>query len=162
MIKVYENIYVGGARAKGLLKISEYSLVCVSSKIHYQLHGWTKGFSYQNNPCYLTCPKDGFLSVNWVDAAARFYNWQGKGVATFIEVLDFIDEELKKGKKMYIYCDQGISRSPSVALLYLAKRLHIIPDTSFEEARENFLLLYPMYSPGGIADFIKENWEVIK
>lgn len=162
MIKVHDNIYVGQARVKHILSEDEYSFLCVSHAFHYKLLGWKNGIRYQNNPYYVRYLRDHLLSINWIDASAGFYNWGGSGVETFIMALDFIETELAEGRKVFIFCDQGMSRSPSVALLYLAKRLHVIPDTSFEEAREKFLLLYPMYNPGGIADFIRENWGEIK
>lgn len=88
-----------------------------------------------------------------------FFDWQGKGVETIKKILDFIEAQKWQ---VYIFCDQGISRSPSVALLYLAKRLKVIPDENFDAARQDFLLLYPMYNPGGIKDFISQHWEEIK
>ena len=164
MLKVHENISVGMIRVWDLFrgKKAGESLLNLSSKYHYKLLGWTKGFNYQDDPNYIMLYQDGLLSVNWVDADARFYDWKGQGVQVFNAILDFIGKELEYNSKVYICCDKGQSRSPSVALLYLAKRLHVLPDTSFEEAREKFLLLYPMYNPGGIKDFISEHWEEIK
>ncbi len=158
MIKVHDKIYVGDSRIARALPSSNWSFVNVSSKYHYELHGWQKGFKYADDPCYITCEKDNFMSVNWIDASAQFYDWQGKGVETFIKVLDFIE---KQDKQVYIFCDKGHSRSPSVALLYLSKRLRVIPSDSFEAAKEEFLKLYPMYEPGGIKDFITSHWEEI-
>lgn len=162
MIKVHDKIYVGQSRMVKLLNPSEYAFVNVSSKYHYELHKWQKGFKYADDPCYIICQKDNVMSVNWVDAAAKFYDWQGKGVETFIKILDFIDQFRDTSKKVYIFCDLGQSRSPSIALLYLAKRLKTISNENYDAAKQDFLLLYPYYNPGGIADFISEHWEEIK
>ena len=159
MIKVHENIYVGMARMIHLLNKHEFAFVGVSSKYHYELHSWQKGFKYADDPCYLICQKDTVMSVNWVDAAERFYDWKGIGLATFRKILDFIQSQTKK---VYIFCDQGQSRSPSVALLYLAKRLKVIRDENFDVAMQDFLLLYPHYNPGGIKDFIRHHWNEIQ
>ncbi len=37
--------------------------------------------------------------------------------------LDFMDETLSRGLKVLVHCDRGESRSPSIALLYVAARL---------------------------------------
>ncbi len=47
------------------------------------------------------------------------YDWSGPEV--FVRALDFIDKWYD-GKNILINCDLGQSRSPTIALLYLAKR----------------------------------------
>lgn len=86
------------------------------------------------------------------------YDWSGP--EAFVRALDFIDKWYGS-KNILINCDLGQSRSPTVALLYLAKRLQLIPDDSFNSARESFQLLYPQYAPSGIADFITSHWDEI-
>lgn len=158
MQKVSNNIYIGKAiEAYGLEK-NAWSLLGVTNTYHYFVHDWVRGGKYSDDPCYIIHEEPGLMSVNWVDAAARFFDYQGKGVENFKRILDFIE---KQEKPVFIFCDQGISRSPSVAMVHLAKRLKVIPDT-FSEAIEAFLELYPTYAPGGIADFLAEKWEEIK
>ena len=48
------------------------------------------------------------------------------------QALDFIDEMYASGLKVLIHCVAGRSRSPSITLLYLVPRLHILPTDSFE------------------------------
>ena len=83
------------------------------------------------------------------------------GPAAFTRALDFIDRWYPENQ-ILINCDQGQSRSPTVALLYLAKRLKVIPAGSFSEAREAFLPLYRSYAPAGIAGFVAANWDAIE
>jgi hypothetical protein len=78
------------------------------------------------------------------------------------QVLAYIQKSLEEGKKVLISCDQGQSRSPSIALLYLAKILHAIPNTNFREASREFLKIYPTYNPAlGISRFLTDKWDEI-
>lgn len=77
-----------------------------------------------------------------------------------MKILDFIDREHKE-KKILIHCDQGLSRSPTVGLLYLAKRLKIIEDESYGLARDDFLKIYPYYNPSGVTDYVSLRWKDI-
>lgn len=156
MREVGTNIFVGQAREANILNKDNWSLLGVTNTYHYLIHGWVRGGKYTDNRCYIIHEEPGLMSVNWVDAAAKFFDYKGEGVKNFKKILDFIE---RQEKPVLIFCDQGMSRSPSVAMVYLAKRLHSIPSGSFEEALHAFLDIYPSYSPGGIADFIKAHWE---
>jgi len=98
------------------------------------------------------------LYLNWIDAAPDFFELSGPGV--FSEALDFIGAHLKIGK-ILVHCDYGNSRSPTLALLYLAKRAHVLPDSSYDAARETFAKLYLDYYPGGIRIYVREHWDEI-
>ena len=104
---------------------------------------------------YLAFEEGQFLSFNWVDYAARMYEWSGP--EAFIRALDFIDKWYES-KNILISCDLGHSRSPTVALLYLSKRLRVIPDDSFASAHVAFQAIYPGYAPAGIADYVAAHW----
>jgi predicted protein tyrosine phosphatase len=64
-------------------------------------------------------------------------------------------------KPVLIHCNQGLSRAPSIALLWLAKA-GIICDRDFESARKEYLALDPDYAPGkGLVTFLTENWRAL-
>ena len=44
----------------------------------------------------------------------------------------------------------------------LAKRKGLLPNTSYSAAKEEFMILYPKFNPGGIGDYINEIWMEIK
>ena len=67
------------------------------------------------------------------------------------------DLGLKKGEKVLIHCNQGISRSPSIGLLYLAVK-GIIKNENYNIAKEDFIKIYPKYEPSGIKEFLEINW----
>jgi len=99
------------------------------------------------------------LYLNWQDGSAELYACDGVNV--FNKILDFVDL-WSKTRKVLIHCDMGMSRGPTVGLVYAAKRLKIIPNTSFKAAQTEYLKLYPKYSPGGIGQFAAQNWDEIK
>lgn len=63
-------------------------------------------------------------------------------------------------KPMLIHCNQGHSRAPSLALLFLAKVLYKIRNTSFDDAWMDFeKLAGEEYRPGeGIETYLREHW----
>ncbi|HLV99215.1 MAG TPA: dual specificity protein phosphatase [Ktedonobacterales bacterium] len=74
--------------------------------------------------------------------------------------LAFIDEMRAQEANVLIHCEQGLSRSPSLALLYLATRLGALPSASLAAAEAQFRTLYPRYSPGyGIWAHMQQHWQ---
>ncbi len=89
--------------------------------------------------------KDG-LFLNMVDADNIKYI-PGKMIS---KALDYIDNELAKGNKVFVFCSLGQSRSPSIALMYLF-RANLISSIS------EFIRIYPKYKPNtGILDYVKK------
>lgn len=99
--------------------------------------------------------------MNWVDAPSpRLFDWTGVG--GFTRILDFMAEQMALGRKVLVSCDRGISRAPTVGLLYSSKRLGVIDSSSFESAHSGFIELYPAYRPSGVGRYAAENWTEIK
>lgn len=88
-----------------------------------------------------------------------FINLLGYDIFNSTEVVpEFIaDLGLKKVEKVLIHCNQGISRSPSIGLLYLAVK-GIIKNENYNIAKEDFIKIYPKYEPSGIKEFLEINW----
>jgi predicted protein tyrosine phosphatase len=67
-------------------------------------------------------------------------------------------EKYSENKNMFLHCDWGQSRSPTLVMVFMAKILKVLPD-SFFDALSEFKMLYPDYvTPSGISKFTKENW----
>jgi len=154
------NLYVGAIDDISNLNDKEWAIVHATQTIHYRLFGWDRKLNKpdKNHPHYIYYEEANRLSLNWVDGKAFLYKWSGN--ETFIKILDFIDKWITQ-RKVLIHCDQGFSRSPSLCLLYFSKRKHNISDKSFLDAKAEFLKIYPNYSPGGIGDYIRDNWNDI-
>jgi hypothetical protein len=77
----------------------------------------------------------------------------------FEAFLAFAFRHWEGGAGLLIHCNLGISRAPSLALLFLAKRLDALPGFSYGAASSAFCNLMPGYSPGeGIRSFLREQW----
>jgi predicted protein tyrosine phosphatase len=64
------------------------------------------------------------------------------------------------GRKVLIHCNHGLSRSPSIGLLYLARHTDVLRGP-FDQAEAAFRMLYPPYNPmPGIRGFAMEHWAV--
>jgi protein-tyrosine phosphatase len=163
MKDVAPNLYVGTIGEAHLVRSQqeEWRLVNVAKTLHYALHGWSTRGKYANHPYYVIHEEPDYISVNWVDGPAAYFNYQNKGVSVTKQIISFIEKHAQS-RKILITCDQGISRSPSIAMIYMAKSLHTISDTSFFEAKKDFLEKYPSYQPGqGISEFLTEHWNEI-
>ena len=72
--------------------------------------------------------------------------------------LDFIEKHISK-RKVIIHCNLGLSRAPSIALLYLAKRAKVINGESYVEAAKDFVQIFPLYKPSrGIVLYLSIKW----
>jgi hypothetical protein len=61
--------------------------------------------------------------------------------------------------KVLVHCNQGLSRSPSIALLYLLKHTDALGSQDPAAALLAFRRLYPPYAPAqGMADYVRLNW----
>jgi len=135
-------------------------IVNLSSVYHKQYHHWEKA-SPSDHRCYVLHREEDLFSLNWVDGPAQYFNYQDKGPENVRFAIGFIAQALAKGKKVFICCDQGQSRSPSIALLYLAFD-NIINRESYQKAKEDFMKFYPEYRPGeGIQQFLSKHWSEI-
>ncbi len=76
------------------------------------------------------------------------------------QTLDFIEQMHRQELNVLVHCLYGRSRSPSITLLYLATRLHVLPTTSLEAAEIPFRRLYPPYHPTrGIREHLRQHWQ---
>ena len=84
-------------------------------------------------------------------------------VTSFQIALDFLDLWYPSRREIVIRCNQGLSRAPSIALLWLAKRAKAISSSeSYAAAAKAFLEIYPAYNPGGgIRTFLAAHWDEI-
>lgn len=103
---------------------------------------------------YLTAEDSGELYLNLIDPKEPLFK-----IDLFHTALAWMEQRWRDGEKVLIHCDQGNSRSRSLALL-LAARLKLIPSTSFIAAAVAFSQTTGQpYRPSlGIQRFIAANW----
>ena len=72
--------------------------------------------------------------------------------------LEFITERFAEGDSVLVHCNQGVSRSPSMCFLWLFE--HGFLNDNFDRATNEFLQLYPKWSPqSGIWQYLKRRCE---
>ena len=75
--------------------------------------------------------------------------------------LDFITERLAEGDPVLVHCNAGLSRSPSMAFLWMFE--HGFLDDEFRYAVPQFKNIYPDYMPGnGIWEYLKNRCDTSK
>lgn len=111
----------------------------------------------KNHPEYLMREEADDLWLNLIDPPVPLFQAE-----TFLRFLAFAGAHYDRGAAVLIHCNQGESRSASLALLLLAKHLHALPENTYDAARSAYEALDGSYRPGaGIARFLSEQWSVI-
>ncbi len=157
MIEVYLNLYVGNetdyeAQVNG--KNGWRTVQACKEPYHRRALGYTGRGAPKYHPEYLIAPRGNRLVLNLVDAPDPAYIPK----ETIDAALAFIHEGLEAGDSVLVHCNEGMSRSAGIALLYLAVYTNELP-ADFAGAEAAFRKLYPMHSPGaGIRGYLQQNW----
>jgi len=108
----------------------------------------------KTHPHYLFKEDGSNLYLNMIDPPVPLFMPE-----TFLKGVWFIHRELHRGRDVLIHCNQGKSRSPSIAMLYLAA-IEGLPNASWAHAVGAFQMhVYPQYLPGeGIMKFMDHRW----
>jgi len=113
-----------------------------------------------NGPDYLSKQVGQHLYLNIIDppSAALFYR------KTFDDFLLFAKRAQAGKKPFLIHSNQGHSRAPTLAILFLAKSLRKLPDTSFDDAVDAFEVIVgqPYVAAEGIQTWMREHWSEFK
>ncbi len=108
----------------------------------------------KSHPHYLVLDRPNNLYLNMIDPSEPLFM-----PALFSEFLRFARQHWEDGKNLLIHCNRGDSRVPSLALLFLAKVVGVLPDENYAADLEKFVNLYPAYFPGqGIQIYLGKNW----
>lgn len=120
-----------------------------------------RALSYQkslvkSHPHYLVYESGHHLYLNLIDPPQPLFM-----IPSFTAFLEFVDRKIVDCDVL-IHCNQGESRAPSLALLYMSKRLGTLPNESYDLAAQAFQFRFP-YRPGkGIQTWLTRNWDSIK
>jgi len=126
------------------------------SPCHQRAVGYTRSLD-ASHPEYLCRLQPGELFLNLIDPPLPLFK-----IESFRQFLLFAARHYDAGATLLIHCNQGESRAPSLAMLFLACYLRVIPQDSFSVAAAAFTLLYPAYRPGqGIRQFLTQNWQAL-
>ncbi len=153
MFKVYPNLFIGTERECCLTHSEEWAIIhACKSPCHQRAVGY-RGNLPSAHPNYLVYEVKNHLFLNMIDPPAPLFK-----PPLFLASLDFIEKHISE-RKVLIHCNLGLSRAPSIALLYLAKRTEAINGESYVEAAKDFVRIFPLYKPSrGIALYLSNNW----
>jgi hypothetical protein len=122
---------------------------------HRRAVGYTTRSIPSSHPNYLALERGHHLYLNMIDPEQPLFMMQ-----SFDAFLGFVDREIAH-RPVFIHCNQGESRAPTLALIYMAKRLGLLPNESYIAAALAFQSEYP-YKPGrGIQLWLERNWGTI-
>jgi len=105
------------------------------------------------------CPQDKYYYEDMSQASLciidfpKAFQWEWFPEDMLSSTMKFIDKSFEENKKVFIHCNQGLSRAPSIAFMYLVSR-GLMKEDTFESNLNYFYELYPDYKP---ADAIFEN-----
>lgn len=156
MIKVYERVFVGTDREchsgdSVWAVVHACKCPCHQRAVGYQ------GNLPQNHPNYLVLEKSADLYLNMIDPPKPLFM-----LSLFTSFIHFASRHWDDGHSLLIHCNQGESRAPSLAMILLAKHIGIISDSSFDDARRDFVIIFPSYTPGlGIQSYLQQHWSEI-
>lgn len=159
MIEVAPKLFVGGGEDfESIRGEPEWKILqCAKEPWHREALGYTGRGAPKNDKEYLWAYRGNRLILNMVDAPQfMFFN-----PAMIEEGLTFISDAHHHGKKVLVHCNQGNSRAPGMALLYMRRRGLI--DLNYEYALAYFESVYPNYAPGkGMDDYVKREFAEIE
>ncbi len=160
MIEVYPNLWVGNEVCYSLIEHeSGWATVhACKEPYHRRALGYSGRSASKNHPDYLVAIRGSEMSLNMIDAHDPAYI--PKSLVN--TALAFISDNLDKGLKVLLHCNQGMSRSPGIALLFLARNGKF-SGLSYDQAKVEFRKIYPDFFPaGGVDGFCRLNWEAYK
>ena len=119
---------------------------------HRQAVGYSQRSLPSSHPNYLALETEHHVYLNMIDPPQPLFM-----MPSFEAFFAFVDRHIDE-RKVIVHCNQGESRAPSLALLYVAKRTEQLPNDSYAEAAQAFRKEFP-YNPGqGIQIWLEKHW----
>src|SRR5574344_2727885 len=134
MTEITHNLFIGDDSdcASGV-----FSHVIHACKTCHQNALSYRGSLQSTHPNYLIYEIGNNLYLNMVDMERELLPQYTNPI--IIAAMRFIEDHIEE-HKILVHCNQGFSRSPSVVLIYCARK-EIIPSTSYQEAVSKFIEL---------------------
>lgn len=158
MIEVSPHLYVGNQDDyKGRVRGLGWPVVhACKEPYHRDALGYTTRGAPKDNPEYLIARRGNRLILNLIDVNDPQYIHKEMIDAA----LEFLHEHISSGCDTLVHCNQGESRAPTIALLYLIAYTNQVPVNNFASAEVTFRKLYPGYAPAaGMYEFARGHFE---
>lgn len=165
-IEVFPNLLVGNDNDASdlLLALGDqpndwFILHAAKLPYHKLFCGYTGRGAPKDSPEYYTARRGNRLALNLIDV--ENVEWMPPQI--WDAAMAFISEGWTMNKRVLVHCNQGGSRAPAIALLWLAENTDEWRGIPFEEAEEKFREVYPFYAPaGGPREYIRRAWPVVQ
>ncbi len=155
MKQIYKELYIGSQEDyENIVKYEEgwYVIHACKEPYHRKALGYTGRAAPKDHPEYLIAHRDNRLILNLVDAPKPEFIPE----EIITEALKAIHANIDN-RKVLVHCNQGMSRSATIGLLYM-HAVHAL-DEDFLKAEEEYKEYYPWYEPGnGMRMFAMNNW----
>ncbi len=158
MIEVYPLLHVGNEHVYETIvrHRPDWRVVhACKEPYHRRALGYSGRAAPKTHPEYLIAKREHRLVLNLVDAPDPAYIPH----AIIDAALAFIHQSLADGTNVLVHCNEGFSRAPSIALLYLLGHTSCLANQTVDGAIQAFRALYPPYAPAaGVAGFVRRNF----
>jgi len=170
MKEVYPNLFVGSesdifefAHIVQAIENPEhpsYFLIHAAKEPYHRKElGYTTRGAPKDHPEYLFARREQRLILNLVDvpeSKAKFI--PDSCLDEAVHVIHWWCDEVKK--PLFIHCNEGKSRAPSIVLMFLIEHTDFAAGlNTFESVENKFKGLYPDYQPNGVRLKTKERFE---
>lgn len=156
MIEIHPNLFVGAEADEATVRgqFGWYVIHACKEPYHRQALGYTGRAAAKDHPEYLIARRPGRLILNLVDVDNVAYI----GSELVDAGIEAIHSNIETANVL-IHCNQGASRSPTIAFLFLVKHTDRYEGLSLDAATAAFRADYPPYAPArGMADYARINW----
>lgn len=154
MIEVHPGLFVGDD-GDALATAGEpgWFVVHACKEPHHRAAlGYTGKGAPKGDPEYLVAHRPGCVALNLIDAPEPAMIPAGAVMAGVDAIATHIGQA-----KVLVHCNQGRSRSPLIALLYLCLHTDRFDDCDYDDALDRFRAIYPPLDPGaGMAGFVRD------
>ena len=161
MIEVAPRLFVGSQTDYETQAKDDNSWTVVQAckePYHRAALGYTGRAARNDHPEYLFCKRDNRLILNLVDVDDPQYVRPEIIDAALACIHLNLSSLAPSRQRVLVHCNQGRSRSPTIAMLHLAKALPV----DFERAEEAFAAIYPDYAPAnGMREFARGRWPTL-
>jgi hypothetical protein len=164
MREVTLNLFVGNDEDVAIAKEKGMRIIHACKTSHKKELGYEGNLSNTDANYLIYHPKKSEkpeeLFLNMVDMKrplmSKFTNPIMKAAFTFI------DDHITKGE-ILVHCNQGVSRSPMIAMLWMASGGKFTTDT-YTTAKQEFMEMYPEFNPGaGIESYARKHYiDIVK
>ncbi len=156
MREVHPNLWVGNAEDEAAVRDNPdwYVISAAKDPWHRKALGYTGRSAPKDDNEYFYAYRPRRLILNLVDAPDAAYIPEHVIHLAIGEIIQMVDHT-----KVLIHCNQGQSRSPTIAMLFLRERTDLFDGLDFDMATEKFKSIYPAFEPSkGMADYARQHW----